>query len=151
MTRKKKLVKEWIAARIAAGQGISKSLRTYAQNVGIATELAFPPSEPTKSSPGKVSSRPITETSTGEGIGSGVPNDENFEFNLPDEELFYPLSYYSCPLCNSESRLWRKGGEKAIRFQVECINKSCGHRTGWHPSSREATRIWKVTAMLHKE
>lgn len=149
MTRKQKQVKEWIAARIAKGQSISKSVRTYAQNVGIATELALPPLDPTKSSPVKVPSRPITETFTGALIGYG-PQDE-CEFNIPDEERFYPLTYYACPVCRAESRLWRKGDGKALRFQVECTNKKCGHKTGWHRSSAEATRIWKLTCVLSND
>lgn len=147
MTRKQKQVKEWIAARIAKGQSISKSVRTYAQNVGIAMELALPPCEPTKSSPERASSRRITETSTGALIGYG--NDDNCEFNIPDEERFYPLSYYPCPICRSPALLWRTQGDaRKPRFQVMCQRKACGHKTGWHKSSAEATRIWKLTSVL---
>lgn len=149
MTRKQKRVQEWIDARIAAGKGLSQSLRTYGLRVGLVTARDLPPSESPEPWSEKTTASPPGKPTNGKSLNET----SECEFNLPDEDRFYPLTHYACPICRSEARLWRTDGGKRgqIQFQVQCINKFCGHKTGWHPSSNKATRIWKVTATLHEE
>lgn len=71
------------------------------------------------------------------------------EFHFPDEERFYPLKYHSCPVCGGMAQLHCARILHVVRYQVECDDKRCDHKTGWRKSSAEATRIWKVTAILH--
>ena len=150
MTRKQKLIKDLIAVQIAEGKELSKSLLTYGLHAGLVRAQDVPPSalpdcfsvKPTPPPLSKNTSAPSSSTT-----GTG-----ECEFNYPDEDRFYPLMYSDCPICRGEARLWREHSANGTLYRVTCMNiKTCGHKTPWCNSSAKATRIWKVTATLHRE
>lgn len=147
MTRKQKLIKDWIAVQIAAGKELSKSLLTYGLHAGLVTAADVPPSElPECFSVKPTPSPPLKNTSA-----PSLSDAKECEFNYPDEDRFYPLKYYDCPLCGCQANLWREHSAKGTLYQVQCMNTACRHKTGWQNTSAKATRIWKVTATLHRE